>query len=215
VTALKKERDIGHCIFWVDNCSAQNKNWCLLSSLVCLVNGDTTSMEDITLKYFEKGHTFMSADSFHHGVELEMKKRPGGVLYDFEDFVNVVRSSNSRKVDVVEMRNEDVLNWKDGHSCVKTKKASKLGQMSVIQVRRGSRSLFYKLNHEDAEFTELDFLRAKFELKVPSLLRPHDRGIQEAKKNDIIGKLCPFMPQSRRAFWCSLPVSEVVDEDEE
>ncbi|CAM4578379.1 unnamed protein product [Leuciscus chuanchicus] len=82
VTALKKEMEICHCIFWVDNCSAQNKNWCLLSSLVCLVNGDTTTMEDITLKYFEKGHTFMSADSFHHGVKQEMKNRPGGVLYD-------------------------------------------------------------------------------------------------------------------------------------
>ncbi|CAM4321070.1 unnamed protein product [Leuciscus chuanchicus] len=196
VTALKKERDICHCIFWVDNCSAQNKNWCLLSSLVCL------------------GHTIMSADSFHHGVELEMKNRPGGVLYDFEDFVSVVTSSNSRKVEVVEMKNEDVLNWKDGHSCVKIKKASKLGKMSVIQLRRGSRSLFFKLNHVDAHFTELDFLRAKFELKVPSLLRPHDQGIEEAKKNDIIRKLCPFMPPNRRAFWCSLPVSEVVEDEE-
>ncbi len=83
VTALKIERDMRHCTFWVDNCSAQNKNWCLLSSLVCLVNGDTTSMEDITLKYFEKGHLFMSADSFHHGVELEMRNHPGGVVYDF------------------------------------------------------------------------------------------------------------------------------------
>ncbi len=63
----------------VDN---KKKNWCLLSSLVCLVNGDTTSMEEITLKYFEKGHLFMSADSFHHGVELEMRN-PGGVVYDF------------------------------------------------------------------------------------------------------------------------------------
>jgi len=138
VTALKKERNIGHCIFWVDNCLAQNKNWCMLSSLVCLVNGDTTSMEDMTLKYFEKGHTFMSANSFHHGVELEMKNRPGGVLYNFEDFVNDVRSSNSRKVDVVEMKNADVLNWKDGHSCVKTKKASKLGKMSVCDVAQGA-----------------------------------------------------------------------------
>lgn len=76
----------------------------------------------------------MSADSFHHGVEQEMKHRPGGVVYDFDDFVSVVTSSNSRKVEVVEMKNEDVLNWKDGHSCVKIKKASKMGKMSVIQL---------------------------------------------------------------------------------
>ena len=29
----------------------------------------------------------MSADSFHHGVEQQMRNRPGGVVYDFEDLV--------------------------------------------------------------------------------------------------------------------------------
>lgn len=91
-------------IFWVDNCSAQNKNWCLLSSRVCPVNANTTSREDITLKYFEQGHTFISADSFHHGVEQQMKNCPVGAVYDFEGFVSVVKSSNSKKVDVVEMK---------------------------------------------------------------------------------------------------------------
>ena len=68
--ALEKERDIKHIVYWVDNCSAQNKNWYLFSSLVSLVNSNVISTDDITLKYFEPGHTFMSADSFHHGVEL-------------------------------------------------------------------------------------------------------------------------------------------------
>jgi len=124
----------------------------------------------------------MSADSFHHGAEQEMKNRPGGVLYDFEDFVNVVRSSNYRKVEVVEMKNADVLNWRGGYSCVKIKKASKLGYMSVILLRCGSRSLFFTLNHVDADFTELDFLQPMFELKVPSLLRPHDRGLKRLRR---------------------------------
>ncbi|CAM4578388.1 unnamed protein product [Leuciscus chuanchicus] len=68
------------------------------------------------------------------------------------------------------MKNEDVLNWKDVHSCVKIKKASKLGKMSVIQLRRSSKSLFFKLNHVDAHSTELDFLWAKFELKLAQLM---------------------------------------------
>ncbi|KAJ8364805.1 hypothetical protein SKAU_G00136360 [Synaphobranchus kaupii] len=214
VTALEKERDVHHSIFWVDNCSAQNKNWCLLSSLVCLVNSDTTSKEDVTLKYFERGHTFMGADSFQHGVEQEMKNRLGGVVYDFEDFVSVVASSNSRKVEVVEMRNADVWNWRNGHSSVKTKKAPKLAEMSEIQLRHGSRSLFFKLSHADAHFTELDFLQKKFQLKMPTALRPQDRGVEEAKKSDIITKLCPLMPPNRRVFWCSLPVSNIVEDEE-
>lgn len=145
VTALEKERDVRHSILWVDNCSAQNKNWCLLSSLVTLVSSDTTSRKDITLKFFERGHTFMSADSFHHGVEQQMRNRPGGVVYDFKDFVSVVASSNSRKVDVVKLENTNVLDWRDGHSTTKVKKAQapKLGEMAEIQVQRGSKSLFF------------------------------------------------------------------------
>jgi len=37
------------------------------------VNDPALAVEDITLKYFEPGHTFMSADSVHHGVEKSMK----------------------------------------------------------------------------------------------------------------------------------------------
>ena len=69
VNALHKERDMHHIILWLDNCSAQNKNWCLLSALTILVNSNAVKFQSITLKFFESGHTFMSADSFHHGVE--------------------------------------------------------------------------------------------------------------------------------------------------
>ena len=80
MTALEKEKDVRRSIFWVNNCTAQKKNRCLLSLLVTLVNySDTTSREDITLKFFERGHTFMSADCLHHGVEQQMRNRPGGV----------------------------------------------------------------------------------------------------------------------------------------
>ena len=33
VSALKRERDVPHIIFWVDNCTGQNQNWCLLTTL--------------------------------------------------------------------------------------------------------------------------------------------------------------------------------------
>ncbi|KAK7169041.1 hypothetical protein R3I93_005136 [Phoxinus phoxinus] len=212
VMALEKERDVRHSIYWVDNCASQNKNWCLLSTLVCTINAATSERENITLKYFEKGHTFMSADSFHHGVELEMKRRPGGAVYDYEDFFSVVATSNSGKVEALHLKNANVLNWRDGHSTTKVKTAHKLSEMAEIQLRRGSRSLFYKLTHTDESFIELDFLQKKFSTNVPSLLRLHDRGIEERKKIEIIQKLCPLMPSSRRAFWVSLPVNM---EDEE
>ena len=138
VSALEKDRDRKHVILWLDNCTAQNKNWCLITTLVGLVNSDAVEFEDITLKFFETGHTFTSADSFHHGVELKMKKRKGGNVYDFPEFVDVVKKSNSGKVDVIVLDNEKVRAYKGGQSQVKLKKAKVLlGKMCVIQLRRG------------------------------------------------------------------------------
>ena len=46
--------------------------------------------ENITLKYFEPGHMFMSVDSFYHQVELVMYQRIR--VEDFQDFVKIVDS---------------------------------------------------------------------------------------------------------------------------
>ena len=58
----------------------------------------------------------MSADSFHHGVEREMKNRPGGDMYDFPDFVDLIKKSNSGWVNVIVMENEAVQAYIAGHS---------------------------------------------------------------------------------------------------
>lgn len=210
--ALEKERDIKHVVYWVDNCSSQNKNWCLFSSLVSLVNSNTISTDDITLKFFEPGHTLLSVNIFHHGVEQEMKSRPGGVVYDFKDFLSVVGDSNSNKVEVVELRNEDLRNWTDGHSSVKGRKMPKLADLKVVQLRRGSRFMFVKMSHEEEDFTKLDFLQNTFQLNIPTTLRSQDKGIEEAKKKDILTKLGSLMPPTRRLFWSSLSVSNTDEE---
>jgi len=74
VKALKHERDCKSIIYWLDNCASQNKNWCLLTVLASLVNSRDIRAEELTLSYFETGHTFMSADSVHHGVEEQMRR---------------------------------------------------------------------------------------------------------------------------------------------
>lgn len=179
-----------------------------LVSLQHFIKAATSEREAITLKYLDIYNIFMSGDSFHHGVEQEMKRRSGGAVFDIEDFVNVVATSNCRKVETVQMTNANVLNWRDDCSTTKVRKAHKLSEMTEIQLRRGSRSLFYKLIHTDESLIEME----KFTMNVPYLLRPHDQGIEEAKKTKIIKNLCPLMPSNRRAFWVSRPVNI---EDEE
>ena len=82
------ERDTKYLVLRIDNCGPQNKNWTLYPALVAMVSNSCTSLETITLKYFEAGHTYTSADSFHHLVEKEAKKMYK--LYDFQDFLKCV-----------------------------------------------------------------------------------------------------------------------------
>jgi len=136
----------------------------------------------------------MSTDSFHHGVEQEMRHRPGGMVFDFDDFSSVVANSNSRKEEVVELKNENFRAWMDSHSAGKTKKMPRLAELKVVQLRCGSRSMFVKKSHGEEDFIELDFLQKKFNPCIPTTLRPQDSGVEEAKKTEILKNLVPLMP---------------------
>ena len=61
-----------HIWLWADNCSSQNKNWYLFTGLAQCVN--TSGPETITIKYLEKGHTFMAADAIHGNIGKLFRK---------------------------------------------------------------------------------------------------------------------------------------------
>ena len=52
--------------------------------MVDVINRKEIGVQSIKLKYFTAGHTFMSADNFHKGVENEMKEMNN--VYDLHDF---------------------------------------------------------------------------------------------------------------------------------
>ena len=84
-------RDAKHITFCADNFAAQNKTWILYTALVMEINrkpGSGVSDDTITIKYFESGHTFNAAASFHRICEQEFTKRKN--VYDFDDLISVV-----------------------------------------------------------------------------------------------------------------------------
>ena len=120
--------DTKHLVLWMDNCGPQNKNWTLYPALVAMVNNSCTSLETITLKYFEAGHIYMSADSFHYLVEKEAKKMYN--LYDFQDFLKCV-SNVGRAVNI---NAEDFHKWEKQLSEGKNSKATRPLLQKVIEV---------------------------------------------------------------------------------
>ena len=57
-----------------------------------------------------------------------------------------------------------------------------------------------------SEYTEINFLKETFELKEATS-RKSPRGVETRKRQDIIEKLCPLMPENRQVFWKKIPIS--------
>lgn len=194
---------------WGDNCCAQNKNWTFFSFLAIAVNSEAISADEITFKYLETGHTFMAADSVHHSIERELKKR--GDVCDFAEFAETVEKA---RCSVVCLETSNFKVWKDMSNRATTNKGGhKLAEMAVVQFRRGSRSLFYKKHHSDeCTFVTADFLKKKSDISVLPESKTIPRGIPLSKKQQIVRNLCPLMPRSRAVFWEQLPTNDESDD---
>ncbi|XP_030746373.1 uncharacterized protein LOC115891019 [Sitophilus oryzae] len=209
-----KHRDAPKIILWLDNCSSQNKNWCLLSFFVRIINSSEILASEILINFFEPGHTFMSADSFHHQVELSLKRK--GKVYDFNDFVEAVQKAQKSRTEVKIMSHHDFYQWKDLKSEAKMKQQKKriyLSDIVQIKATRGSFFLHYKSSLNN-EFEKLDFLYKKamtkggiFSQFVP-LRRTAPRGFPKTKKDAIIKNLGNIMPENRKEFWINLPETD-------
>lgn len=86
-------QDCKNITIWCGNCSRQNKNWTLYSNVghhLFQSEALTFILETLTFKYFEKGHPFISTDSFYCQVEDRIWWK--NHFYDFNKFVECVDS---------------------------------------------------------------------------------------------------------------------------
>ena len=148
-------RDVDHVTIWCDNCSGQNKNWTLHSSLVYCMFSNSNKLKTITLKYFEKGHTIMSCNSFHHLIEDNIQHEK----YDFNDYVQCVEKAGS----AIKMKPSDCLDLKNKKGVGKDTRYPLLCTISVVQFRRKSTKLYWKTSFTDTVFKSGQFLQKKQE----------------------------------------------------
>ena len=123
-----------------DNCIGQLKNWSFYCALLHEVNLHP-NIEAIAIKYFEKGHTFLSANSFHPEVEKAMraKKRP----YDFVDFEDCVLKHGK----AVAMATDDFYDFKNHLSHGKDTSYPYCSDLRVFHVQKGSTKMYWKSKH--------------------------------------------------------------------
>ena len=189
---------------WMDNCGPQNKNWTIFPGLISIVNSKRNNLQAITMKFFEVGHTYMSADSFHHRVEKEVKQQ--GYLYDFGDYEKCINAAGRALV----MEPKDFLLWEKQLSQGKISKQTRplLDDVVVTQFRRGSKCLFFKRSHAATEFESSDCMKKQFKDDVDrgDVVPPvaEYEGVEKKRKSKIIENLLDMMPEDRRSFWYDL-----------
>ena len=124
-----------HCDYknittWCDNYIGQNKNWTLYSSILQNLSVSQIRVELKTIKYFEKGHKFMAADSFHHQVEEGIPKRR--YLYDLNNFVQAINLCE----DAIEMSHKDFYDFRNYKSNGKDTTYPLIADISVVQFQK-------------------------------------------------------------------------------
>ena len=204
ITSHHLDNDCEHLVLWMDNCGPQNKNWTLYPAMIYIVNSEQCTLHSITLKYFEAGHTYMSADSFHHLIEQEANKL--GYMYNFKDFQKCCENVGS----VLTMTPTDFHLWRNELSQGSTSKNTRplLEKVVVAQFQRGDVGMFFKESHKDENFKHTDFLKKKFKNDVlANLVDPPTttyKGISEERKKKIIDSLFHLMPENTHYFWNKL-----------
>ena len=203
-------RDATSITFWVDNCSAQNKNWTFLSALQHMVNRTDMALNKVTVKYLEKGHTSMSADSVHQVVNKFLSK---ALVEDFADYIKVCERGGS----VVIMSPNDFREVSNGVSTAKLTRLAggdlrpMLRKIKVAQVRRGDGRLFLKTSHGSPTWAAYDIFKTTFDPMTQPDRRMVARGVNKDKLQKIISVLTPLMMPYKRQFWEGLQGKKVRD----
>ena len=186
---------------WADNCSGQNKNWYLFTGLAQCVN--TWGPETITIKYLEKGHTFMAADAIHGNIGKLFRKT--STVATFDEFFQLREKANSNmKMIALDLPFIYSIS-KKAHARSSTKvKMSLLESIVEVQLKKGSSMLHHKEPFLEESFTTFNFLQPSFLEKggLKTFLAPSTerRGITQSKRNNIINML-KGVPQSAHSFW--------------
>ncbi|MES9882743.1 MAG: hypothetical protein ABW185_17895 [Sedimenticola sp.] len=191
-------------IIWADNCTGQNKNWALFTAFVMCVNQEWGPRK-ITMKFFERGHTFMRADNIHGTIGNKMKKMPE--ICTFQDFVDLCDRAG-KNIKPVVMHPADFYLLQDGHRTRQSKNVDLplISSLCQVEFRKGRRTLFYKTKHVDEDFIEVEFLKPKFDIHSFPGAMSEPRGIPATKREKLL-KLTNCFPPAKKKFWLDMPIN--------
>lgn len=172
-------------------------------------------MNEIVLKFFEPGHTFMAADSFHAAVEKAMRTAPP---VTFEEFVDVVKIAK-KKVDVLNMEATNFFKTTFNvtqYTLNQCKKRPYIDQIRRIIVTKGSLDLQYSSDvsgngelHNCSLFSKKLLKRingAGFTVDDSLETQENPIGVDASRKQSLLDVILPLIKEEQKSFWKYLVV---------
>ena len=143
----------------------------------------------------------MLADSFHAQVEKGLKKKIK--LQDYQDLVDIV----NEKGEAMELKFNNFFDIKKEVSQGKyASNKPKLENVQVVLFIRGLTELHWKQSYDDSAV----FLQKKAIKKIHVFFETVEkpRGVNTAKKDNLIKTLIGHLDENRRRFWLNLPTND-------
>jgi len=137
-------------MIWADNCCWQNKNWTLYIT-VCHCENQHWGPREISIKYLEKGHTYMKVDLVHSSIGQKLKKQ--AEVLTVHDFVDLVDSAG-KSVKPVGLEIAHFHEFTAENTTRKTKHVTLplLSTFCGVTFRKASLLMFYKTDFDQLTF---------------------------------------------------------------
>lgn len=206
-------------ILWLDNCSAQNKHWNLFQHVVLLLNNLDIALEEVELKYFEPGHTFMSADSFHAAVEASMRQER---IITFEDFKTAVAKA-TKNAKIMDMETSDFFQTEltvKQYTLNQKHPRPYIENIRKIVFQKGRYEVGYSDTVDATELVYCSLLSKKQQKLIASIdfdferrlsWQKSPRGIDPERKNKLLATLREVVPEIKRPFFEEIPTKIMSD----
>lgn len=234
---------VKHVVLYSDTCGGQNKNSTMLGMFMSIVKNNS-NLEIIDHKFLVPGHTHMECDADHAQIEKKKKKTKMQIFHP-HDWMQLVRQTGEkRKFQVIEMGQQDFLQYSDlfegnnKEKCRPLRMPMRKGKMIYddngdrflwsqvrwLQFRKSSPLVFYKKSLDvDEPFKSLSVLKpgqSRNKL-LPSMSYKNRIPITDQKKKDLLSMLY-LIPPVFHEFYKNLPTSnkpetlpDVIDGDVE
>lgn len=202
-------RPIKKLILWSDSCGGQNRSIKLILMLMYILHNHDT-LESISMRYLQSGHSFLPNDSEFGEVETAVKHREK--LYTDEHYMEVMRECRTKNVfEVKRMSPNDFFSVHGLESLITNRKVDldreKVSWLETheILMEKNQPGIIKMRKKIDGPFQSVDLKKAGYPLDMKNIilgsLWPTGRNLSKEKIKDLRSMIDLIPPEYQHFYY--------------